>query len=69
MGGVDVKKVLTKGTRQDIQNEIRTRIEEMGKGGGYILAPSHNFTNDVPLENLLAFFEEGKNLGVYPLQG
>jgi len=69
MGGVDVKKVLTKGTRQDIQKEIRTRIEEMGKGGGYILAPSHNFTNDVPLENLLAFFEEGKNLGVYPLQG
>ncbi len=67
MGGVDVKKVLTKGNRQDIQKEIRTRIEEMGKGGGYILAPSHNFSNDVPLENLLAFFEEGKNLGVYPL--
>ncbi|MGV8025167.1 MAG: uroporphyrinogen decarboxylase family protein [Anaerolineaceae bacterium] len=69
MGGVDVKKVLTKGNRQDIQKEIRTRMEEMGKGGGYILAPSHNFSNDVPLENLLVFFEEGKNLGVYPLQG
>jgi uroporphyrinogen decarboxylase len=67
MGGVDLKNVLTKGTRSDIQKEIRTRIEEMGKGGGYILAPSHNFTNDVPLENLLTFFEEGKKLGVYPL--
>jgi uroporphyrinogen decarboxylase len=69
MGGVDLVKVLTRGNRTDIQNEIRSRVNEMGKGGGYILAPSHNFTNDVPLENLLSFFEEGKNLGVYPLEG
>ena len=67
MGGVDVKKVLTKGNRQDIQREIQRRVREMGKGGGYILAPSHNFGNDVPLENLLAFFEEGKKLGIYPI--
>lgn len=67
MGGVDVKKVLTKGNRRDIQREIRRRVREMGQGGGYILAPSHNFGNDVPLENLLAFFEEGKRLGIYPI--
>lgn len=65
MGGVDVKKVLTKGSRQDIANEIRRRFEEMGAGGGYILAPSHNFGNDVPLENLLAFFELGKQVCRY----
>ena len=67
MGGVDVKKILTKGNRRDIQREIRRRVREMGQGGGYILAPSHNFGNDVPLENLLAFFEEGKRLGIYPI--
>lgn len=65
MGGVDVKKVLTKGSRQDIENEIRRRFDEMGAGGGYILAPSHNFGNDVPLENLLAFFELGKQVCRY----
>jgi uroporphyrinogen decarboxylase len=67
MGGVDVKQVLTKGTKQEIRGEIRRRIEEMGVGGGYILAPSHNFGNDIPLENMLLFFEAGQELGVYPL--
>lgn len=67
MGGVDVKNVLTKGTRADIRQEIRTRIEQMGHGGGYILAPAHNFGDDIPLENMLYFFEDGKELGQYPL--
>ncbi len=66
-GGVDVKHVLTEGTVEDVQREVRLRIEQMGKGGGYILAPAHNFTNDMPLENLLAFFEAGHELGCYPL--
>lgn len=67
MGGVDVKQVLTNGTKQEIRGEIRRRIDEMGVGGGYILAPSHNFGNDIPLENMLLFFEAGQELGIYPL--
>jgi uroporphyrinogen decarboxylase len=67
MGGVDVKQVLTTGTEAEIRTEIRRRIEEMGEGGGYILAPAHNFGNDIPLENMLLFFEAGKELGKYPL--
>jgi uroporphyrinogen decarboxylase len=67
MGGVDVKQVLTKGTKEEIRGEIRRRIEEMGVGGGYILAPSHNFGNDISLENMLLFFEAGQELGIYPL--
>jgi hypothetical protein len=27
----------------------------MGQGGGYVLAPSHNFGDVVPIENILAF--------------
>jgi uroporphyrinogen decarboxylase len=67
-GGVDVKKVLTEGSVEDVRREVRLRIEQMGKDGGYILAPAHNFSNDVPLRNLLAFFEAGQELGFYPLQ-
>lgn len=66
-GGVDVKHVLTEGTVEDVRREVRLRIEQMGHGGGYILAPAHNFTNDMPLKNLLAFFEAGHELGCYPL--
>lgn len=66
-GGVDVKQVLTQGTVEDVRREVRLRIEQMGEGGGYILAPAHNFGNDIPLENMLAFFEAGHELGFYPL--
>jgi uroporphyrinogen decarboxylase len=66
-GGVDIKNVLTRGTLEDVRREVRLRIEQMGEGGGYILAPAHNFGDDIPLENMLAFFEAGQELGVYPL--
>ena len=66
-GGVDIKNVLNKGTVADVRREVRLRIEQMGDGGGYILAPAHNFGNDIPLENMLAFFEAGQELGQYPL--
>ena len=67
-GGVDVKTVLNHGSIEDVWEEVRLRISQMGQGGGYILAPAHNFGNDIPLENLLAFFEAGKSLGVYPIE-
>lgn len=66
-GGVDVKEVLTKGSVDDIGRHVRQRIEQMGRGGGYVLAPAHNFGNDIPLENMLAFFDAGHELGFYPL--
>jgi uroporphyrinogen decarboxylase len=66
-GGVDVKTVLNNGTLEDVRREVRLRIEQMGKDGGYILAPAHNFSNDIPLENMLEFFKAGKELGRYPL--
>jgi uroporphyrinogen decarboxylase len=67
-GGVDVKHVLTQGSREDVRREVRLRIEQMAEGGGYILAPAHNFGNDIPLENMLAFFEAGHELGFYPIR-
>jgi uroporphyrinogen decarboxylase len=59
--------VLNHGTIDDVRREVRLRIEQMAEGGGYVLAPAHNFSNDIPLENMLAFFEAGQELGMYPL--
>jgi uroporphyrinogen decarboxylase len=39
----------------------------MAPGGGYILGPTHNLSNDIPLENILAFFKAGQELGGYPI--
>jgi len=67
-GGVDVKTVLNNGTIEDVWNEVKLRISQMGPNGGYILAPAHNFGTDIPLENLLAFFEAGREVGSYPIE-
>ena len=67
LGGVDAQHTLPDGTPEQVASEVGLRIQEMGRGGGYILAPSHNMGDDVPLENILAFFDAARRYGVYPL--
>ena len=64
LGGVDVQQTM-RGPVEGVRAEVRKRIEELGPGGGYVLAPSHNFSDDIPLENILAFFETAHECGVY----
>lgn len=64
LGGVDVQQAMI-GPVEGVREEVRRRIEELGPGGGYIIAPSHNFQDDTPLENLLAFFEAVREYGAY----
>lgn len=66
-GGVNIKEVMAKGSREEIYTEVQLRIDQMARGGGYILGPTHNLGNDIPLENILALFEAGHELGVYPI--
>jgi uroporphyrinogen decarboxylase len=57
-GGIDEQQTLPYGTPADVRRETRHRIETLGKYGGYIVAPSHAFQPDTPLENILAMYEE-----------
>ncbi len=66
-GGVDVKEVLPSGSVEDVRAEVKNIIDQMAPGGGYILGPAHNFSNDIPIENIIAFFEAGHELGRYPI--
>jgi len=45
------------GTPDQIRNEVRKLCREMGKGGGYILAPAKSIQPGTPLENAIAVFE------------
>ncbi len=56
-GGIDVQQLLPFGTPLMIKDEVRRRIDILGKDGGYIMAPAHNIQPDTPVENILAFFE------------
>jgi uroporphyrinogen decarboxylase len=56
-GGIDVQELLPHGTPGMIRDEVRRRMDILGRDGGYIVAPAHNIQPDTPVENVLAFFE------------
>jgi Uroporphyrinogen-III decarboxylase len=56
-GGVDQMNVLVQGTQKQVAEEVKKRIDQLAHGGGYIAGPSQVFTRDVPLKNVVAFFE------------
>jgi len=62
-GGISVQKTLPFGTPEEVRKEVNERISVLGRGGGYILAPSHAVQGGTPPENILAFIEEaGRSL-------
>ncbi len=66
-GAIDQRHILPAGTPEDVEVEVKTRLSEMGQGGGYILAPTHDIQADTPLENIQALFDAAMKWGVYPL--
>ncbi len=56
-GGLSTQKTLPYGTPDDIKEEARRLMKEIGAGGGYILSPAHSIPKDVSLENMLALIE------------
>ena len=56
-GAVDVQGWLQRATPREIEVEVNHLIDEVGAGGGYILAPSHHIQPDTPLENVLAVYD------------
>jgi uroporphyrinogen-III decarboxylase len=67
-GGVDTQKTLPFGTPDEVRREVERRIGDLGRGGGYILAPVHNVQADVPAENLVAMYRHARVAGEYPLR-
>ena len=55
-GAVDVQGWLQRSTPAEIEHEVNRLMDEVGAGGGYILAPSHHIQPDTPLENVLAVY-------------
>ena len=57
-GGIDTQYVLPGGSTADVRNEVNRVIDILGNGGGYILAGSQAFEKDIPVENIVAMYEE-----------
>ena len=57
-GGIDTQRILPLGNPTDVRREVRRLIDTLGKGGRYILASMHFLMDDVPVENVLAMYDE-----------
>ena len=63
-GGISVQRTLPFGSVADVEKEIQERIAVLGKGGGYILAPSHAIQAGTPVENVLTLLRHSANWNV-----
>jgi uroporphyrinogen-III decarboxylase len=50
-GSMDIQHTLPYGTTSEVQSEVLTRLNTLGKNGGLIIGPSHSVQLDVPMEN------------------
>ena len=55
-GGLSTQRTLPYGSSDDVRRETE-HLLDLGRDGGYIFAPAHDFEGDVPLANMLAFIE------------
>ncbi len=60
-GGVSVQKTLL-GSAEGVAREVEELVRVLGKGGGYILGPSHIIQLGTPPENILAMFDTALNM-------
>jgi uroporphyrinogen decarboxylase len=56
-GGVSVQKTLPHGTVAEVREETERLLDVVGRGGGYIAAPSHSIPADAKPENIAAMIE------------
>ena len=64
-GGIDTQRILPFGTPGEVRNEVQRRIEDLGEGGGFVLAAVHNIRPEVKPTNICALFEAAQEFGKY----
>ena len=51
------RKVLPRGTPDEVRDHVRYNIESLAPGGGFVFVPAHNMLPDIPPQNIEAMFE------------
>jgi uroporphyrinogen decarboxylase len=62
-GGCDTQRVLPGGSREEIRQEVKRRMDDLAPGGGFVFAPVHNIQADVRPESILALWEAWREFG------
>jgi uroporphyrinogen decarboxylase len=64
-GAIDQQQLLPFGTSDEIETEVRAKIEVLGRGGGYMCSPAHIVQADTSMENVEAMIAAVRNHGPY----
>jgi uroporphyrinogen decarboxylase len=65
IGNIDSSRTLPFGTPEEVIAEVREAIRMAAPGWGYVLASDHSLHDGIPVENILAMFNAGKEYGKY----
>nr|MDO8135969.1 uroporphyrinogen decarboxylase family protein [Candidatus Njordarchaeum guaymaensis] len=66
LGNIDIGYVLSKGTKEDVEEDVKRAIREAGHGGGFMVSPT-NMHHAVKVQNLKWMVEATHEYGKYPL--
>ncbi len=64
-GAIDQQQLLPFGTPAEIAADVKSKIDVLGRGGGYMVSPAHIIQTDTPVENVEAFIRAVKEHGAY----
>ena len=64
-GSIDTQRILPFGTEGEVRSEVREKIDTLGEGGGFIMAPCHNIQANTPPGNVVAMYDEALSYGRY----
>lgn len=63
IGNIDSSRTLPYGTPDDVAAEVREAIDIAAPGGGYVLASDHSLHDGIPVQNILAMCQTGREYG------
>jgi hypothetical protein len=66
LGNVDLN-ILGLGTPQEVEEEVRSLIRDVGPGGGYIITSGNSLAAYLKPENVIAFTQAVEKYGRYPI--
>jgi uroporphyrinogen decarboxylase len=64
-GAIDQQYLLPNGTDEEVEKDIKEKIEILGKGGGYMISPAHIIQSDVSPDRVEFFINMCRKYGVY----
>ena len=62
-GGIDVQTTLPFKKPKDVRAEYNSRKADLGRGGGWICAPTHHVQLDTPMNNFMALVSSVRTSG------